>query len=1135
MKQAKRSKDIIKKMIDDVLSSKDELSTEKYSKNLEDLLDDLSVYHFKLENQNDELLKIQQELDNTNYLLNDLFENAPCGYFITDNEMIITSVNNTFSSMIGIKKDKLINHSLENIIDKNSIADFRNHVKCILNNDNSTNYLINIIGMNRIIPCKIKSRIYSNNNQILIRSAVIDISNEKDVTDKLNESEERFRLMFDKAPLGYQSLDINGYFIDINQAWLDTLGYSREEVIGKWFGDFLSGKYVDGFRERFPIFKALGSIHSEFEMVHKNGNILFISFEGRIAKDNSGEFKQTHCILQDITDRKKAEEALHASEERYRALAETVNVINWEFDLKNNKWNYVAPQATAILGYEPSEWKDFEWWAEHVYKEDREYAVNYCVAETKKKTDHTFEYRFIKKDGSIVWLHDIVNVILEDNTPSILRGIIIDLTEKKRAEENLHLSNLLLDSIRVAQDLYISNEEPRKVFMTLLETLVLITNSEYGFLDEILSDSDGSRYKVNLAINDISWDAPSKQLYYELIEQKLEFRNLNNLAGLTAKTGKLVIANDVKTDSRSGGVPHGHPPLHTFMGLPIEFGGELLGVAGVANRKDGYNIDMAHWLEPFVSTCGSIIHSVRANKREKDYLLKLQDSVSMMDSILNALPEAAYLIDTDGVILHCNKTISNSFNKNLNDFIGKNIFDYFNAESGNYHKYKINEVIKTTKPVFFEENIDGLIISNSIFPITDKLGKVVKLAIFGEDITERRSMEAELIAAKNKAEEINRLKSNFLANMSHELRTPMNSILGFSDLIAGETDLESIRDMSDFINKSGRRLLDTLNQILDLSSIESGQLKPALMETNIVDVVSNAVALFTVQANAKNLSLYFANAESVIIADTDEKMLRNAVYNLLHNAVKFTESGSITVLIKEKTSNDGNWIEIDVTDTGIGISKEHQQTIFEEFRQVSEGLNRGFEGTGLGLALCKKYTEMIGGEIKLDSELSKGSTFTVRFPKTNKTGIVSSYKIEQDLPKLHNSLVQLTEIINKPKILYVEDDDLNALVASRMLREYYHFERVKNGLDAIQKVKEIDYSVILMDINLGKGMDGLDTITEIRKMPNYMSKPIIAVTAYAMKSDKEEFLAKGCSHYISKPYQKEILIDTIEDALKVKK
>jgi len=269
---------------------------------------------------------------------------------------------------------------------------------------------------------------------VLLSMLLLQQQKYRDVLSQLKQSEERFRCLFDKAPLGYQSLDFDGHFLEVNQQWLDTLGYTRDEVIGRWFGDFLSPDYRDAFRERFPIFKQKGQIHSEFELLHKNGKSVFIAFEGRIGYAQDGNFKQTHCILQDITRQKQSEKELRASEEKYSKYIENapnaVCVVN-----ENGQYIEVNKAATMITGY------------------DRETLLKMSIADitgedTLETAMHGFEnlkltgkmsedLTFIHKDGSIRWW--TVDAITISDHRYI--GFSSDITEKKNAEENLrHLS-----------------------------------------------------------------------------------------------------------------------------------------------------------------------------------------------------------------------------------------------------------------------------------------------------------------------------------------------------------------------------------------------------------------------------------------------------------------------------------------------------------------------------------------------------------------------------------------------------------------------------------------------------------------------------------------------------------------------
>ena len=266
----------------------------------------------------------------------------------------------------------------------------------------------------------------------------------RDITDRVNaertllESEERFRILFDKAPLGYQSLDYDGNFIDVNQAWLDTLGYTREEVVGKWFGDFLAPKFRDAFRERFPLFKSLGKIHSEFEMISKNGDIRFIAFDGRIGTDLAGNFKQTHCILKDITDTKLVEEALRESEERYRSVTHSANdaIVTADINGVILGWNIGAEK---IFGYTEGE----------IIGRDLTVIIPQSFSEQHKKgmkrVEQGGEHHVIGKTVELIGLHKNGNEFplelslaeWETSKGKFYTGIIRDITERKVTEEEI--------------------------------------------------------------------------------------------------------------------------------------------------------------------------------------------------------------------------------------------------------------------------------------------------------------------------------------------------------------------------------------------------------------------------------------------------------------------------------------------------------------------------------------------------------------------------------------------------------------------------------------------------------------------------------------------------------------------------
>ena len=398
------------------------------------------------------------------------------------------------------------------------------------------------------------------------------------------------------------------------------------------------------------------------------------------------------------------------------------------------------------------------------------------------------------------------------------------------------------------------------------------------------------------------------------------------------------------------------------------------------------------------------------------------------------------------------------------------------------------------------------------------------------DITDRISVERNLRIAKEKAEETNRLKTNFLANMSHEIRTPMVGILGFSQLLLGEEDIDEVKHIANVIFSSGKRLMETLNLILDLSRIESGESKPEYELLDVAKEVYNALMLFRAVAEKSNILLSFSSYDEAISLYTDKRALLSVVNNLVNNALKYTIEGEVKVSIEKEIIDSDEWIIINIIDTGIGIAEEHVEQIFEEFRQVSEGIGRTYQGTGLGLTLCKKLTAMIGGSIALKSKINEGSTFSVRLPLIHEPKIDVS-GADESVKHIPDNYKNINMSVITNSILVVDDDFSSNLLVTKFLKGLYDIEVATNAIESIEKAKTRLFSAILMDINLGRGMNGLEALHEIRKIQNYENVPIIALTAYAMPGDKEEFLSSGCDYYISKPFKRNVLLNLLNKIL----
>ncbi len=451
-----------------------------------------------------------------------------------------------------------------------------------------------------------------------------------------------------------------------------------------------------------------------------------------------------------------------------------------------------------------------------------------------------------------------------------------------------------------------------------------------------------------------------------------------------------------------------------------------------------------------------------------------------------------------------------TFNYNFRDLPGKTI-KKIKEHFGFEHLYYIglcigNEIFGSISIITPDEEVKDFKKTLELF------ARQASLALY------RKKIEKQYFNAKKKAEESDRLKSAFLANMSHEIRTPMNGILGFSQLLKAKSyppEKESLF-LTQIINNS-KQLLTLINDIIDISKIEAHQLKINETEINLNVVVDELFNLFDKERNEElKLISYKGLKEEESNVVTDPDRLKQVMNNLLSNALKFTESGSVTFGYEKK---DNNTLLFYVKDTGIGISMEQQNIIFDRFKQAEDGTTKKFSGTGLGLAISKELIELMGGNIWVTSQIMKGSefAFTIPFKQGRNT---QTQSVENSHPTVYNW--------SDKTILVVEDHEANYLFLQTCLEETgCTVIRAADGKAAIEKgLNSEAIDLILMDIQLPI-IDGITATKEIKKHKREL--PIIAQTAYAMQGDKEKTIDAGCNDYIEKPIEPQKLLKIISE------
>lgn len=517
----------------------------------------------------------------------------------------------------------------------------------------------------------------------------------------------------------------------------------------------------------------------------------------------------------------------------------------------------------------------------------------------------------------------------------------------------------------------------------------------------------------------------------------------------------------------------------------------------------------------------------------------------MAQSIYEALLNSNAIIefDVNGHILWANQNFLNLLSYDLYEIVGEHRSIFIPEFSRHEKEYEemwthltaghsqAGEFMRITK----DKKIVWL--QSSYTPVRNPEGQVTKIIKLAIDITEKKNLaenlakkNTELLSTAEKAKAATYAKSVFLANMSHEIRTPLNSIIGITDTLAETTLDKTQSSFVEILQRANNQLMTVINDILDLSKVEAGEIELKLLPFDLRKLLDELVAVLGFRAKEKGLQLNIhinKDVDAFFVGDGDR--LRQVLMNLLNNAIKFTHKGSITVHVnKNNTCHPGN-VLFRVTDTGIGISKNKFEDIFQPFMQADSATNRRYGGTGLGLSITKNIVNLMNGEIWLESALNMGTSFffTATMAATTQKNVL-----------MHNPLqgrYQVSDIKHdtrgdRLRILVVDDvDDNRNLYGIYLQKTIHHITYAESGVDALNLIKAEHFDIIFMDVQMPE-MDGYEATRRIRRLEQDQGRPrsrIFACTANAFKEDVEKSLLAGCDVHLSKPIRKDTLIESI--------
>jgi len=963
------------------------------------------------------------------------------------------------------------------------------------------------------------------------------------------ESEEalmKYSDLYDFAPLALFTLDKDGFIRDVNLAGVELLGIYRSNLLNNRFELFVTLKdrptldafcheiYFTGIKQK-----------CELCLLKSTGEQIRVYIEGTATEKPAVEYR---LAVIDITDRKKAEEALKESEEKFRVIADTSQASITLY--QDGHVVYSNKASEAIFGYSIDERRSMML-AELVHPDYQEIAKEHMKAVLEGKSySLQNEYKIIRKDGEERWVLSSGSQLTYRGKPAILVNSV-DITEQKQTERKISQQNVILNAINHVYEEAIRCDTIEDLGRACLDIVESTTSSKVSCIEEIGPDS----LLQDIAISDTGWELC--KMYDKMGHRKpLGGFKIHGLYGRVIQDGSSLLTNDPSSHPDSIGVPEGHLSLTSFLGVPFILDGKAIGLIGVANREGGYRREDQEILEALAPTILEAIMHKRANE-------ELQENQTVLKTVIESMPDYITLKDREGRYVMMNSVAAETLKQSTGlssaaEIIGKRDDDILSSEVACTVMKSDRRVIASGKMQALDQSFtirnDFRAFSTIKSPYRDITGSVVGVVNISRDITERKKMEedlhkakdelqqriaerttelrhaneklekinaklideikwhanaeAELKTAKENQESINeklhaeieqhkktedelmkakeaseaavKAKSAFLANMSHEIRTPMNAVIGFTELLLEEQLIPEQKESLELIRINGDALLAIINDILDFSKIESDKLILEEQPFILRQLVEEALGLVVLKASEKGLNLAYIIDKAVpdtIIADPGR--LRQVLGNLLSNAVKFTDMGTVTLSVSSREIDTGWEIHFDVQDTGIGISKDRMNLLFQPFNQIEPSTHRLYGGTGLGLAISKNLVELMDGKIWADSEVGKGSTFHF---------IITTYSQFEPQPAV------VSPSFMGKHVLIVSENKTNRRILGKQTYDWGMIPMIAaSGKNALKYIKQGDnFDVAFLDMDM-QDISSLDLEEEIRKYNRTL--PLVLLTS----------------------------------------
>lgn len=903
----------------------------------------------------------------------------------------------------------------------------------------------------------------------------VDITDRKKAESELQITQRRLQTVIETIGNGITLSNNQGDFLIFNSEMENITGYGLEDTQNH--PDFMKLLYPDSVayqqaRKRLQQVIHEGALHNiETTIIMKSGETKTLLVSTVLLEDERGQLFLT--VYQDITERKNTEAELQAVNDLLQATIQAAPVA---ID--------VIDQDGKILVWNPAAERIFGWSFQEVIGKSLPMISNHYKQEFEQFVGQTFfgdtlsqiETKRQRKDGSLVDI-SLSTALVKNSQGQIIAamGICEDISERKRTEKALRRYERIVaattDQICLIDQNYtyqLANPAYLNRYEQTLEALIgrPLVNLVGQYQFEQMMKPYLERCLEGEVIHDHCWlTAPNLEVQFLSITYAPYYELNQNISGVVISIRNLTelkIAEEKLRQSEEALL-------------------EAQRIAHIGNWKFDVTTQRMSWSDEMYRIFG--LEKPHPEPNYRQYLQFVH-------------PE-----DRSNVEKHIQQTLQTGMSHEL---------DY--------------RIIRTNGSIrYLEVRGEG---------VRDQDGNIVQLFGTALDISDRKQVELELQKAKETAEVANQAKSIFIANMSHELRTPLNAILGFAQLMSHDTIIPSNqRENLEIIRRSGDHLLHLINNILDLSKIEAGRMTVDHSTVDINYLILSTWEMFRLRVESKGLKFVLNIQENVPdYVITDPNKLRQVLINILGNAIKFTQKGSVglTVCLKPITGDSQtstfNYLRFEIEDTGVGISASELNLIFDAFIQSQSG-KKALEGTGLGLTISRKFIELMGGVLGVESTVDFGSKFWFEIP------LQIAPKSQVQLPPIHRQVLSLAPGQPDYRILVVDDQPENRQLMMKLLTQIgFQVKEAENGQEALTLWQEWQPHLIWMDIRMPI-MDGYQATQHIRASLQGQTTVIIALTAYASKSDRNLALSAGCNDYLSKPFQEDELFSKMAEYL----